>query len=246
MANSRNAASIASNVPQWSRWSGSTLVTMPAYAGSARNAPSLSSASATKSVAGAEVRVAAALVELAADRERRVGAAVLQRHREHRGGGRLAVRAGDGDAAVALHERRERLGPAHHAQPARRAPPTSSGLLGLDRRRDDDGVGARRRARRRGRRRASTPSARSAASGGSPWRRCRSRRRRAPRGCGRCRTCRRRRCRRRARAPAAGEVGGLGRHRSPPAVVRVPSVGRRRRRPAPRARAALSLSSASR
>ena len=41
---------MAANVPQWSRWSGSTLVTMPAKAGSARNAPSLSSASATKSL----------------------------------------------------------------------------------------------------------------------------------------------------------------------------------------------------
>ena len=69
-------------------------------------------------VAGAEVGVAAGLVELAADRERRVGAAVLQRDGEHRGGRGLAVRARDGDAAVARHDGGERLGAAHHAHAA--------------------------------------------------------------------------------------------------------------------------------
>ena len=52
--------------------------------------------------------VRAGLVELAADRERRVGAAVLQRDGEQRGGGGLAVRAGDRDHLPALHHRLER------------------------------------------------------------------------------------------------------------------------------------------
>ncbi len=63
------------------------------------------------------MRVGAGLVELAADRERRVRGAVLQRDREQRGGGGLAVRAGDGDDLAAAHHRLERGGPRQQPQP---------------------------------------------------------------------------------------------------------------------------------
>jgi hypothetical protein len=49
-------------------------------------------------VAAAVVGVAGRLVEVAADGERRVDAAVLRRDGEHRGRRGLAVGAGDGDA----------------------------------------------------------------------------------------------------------------------------------------------------
>ena len=67
----------------------------------------------------AVVGVGAGLVEVAADRERRVEPAVLQRHRQHRGGRRLAVGAGHARDAVARHQRGERLGAVQHGQPAR-------------------------------------------------------------------------------------------------------------------------------
>ena len=58
------------------------------------------------------------LGELAADRERRVTPAVLERDGEHRGGGGLAVRAGHGDRPVSGH--RPRPAPANGAAPAGR------------------------------------------------------------------------------------------------------------------------------
>jgi hypothetical protein len=90
-------------------------------------------------VAGAVVRVGAGLVEVAADRERRVDAAVLQRHGEHRRRRGLAVRAGDRDAAPAGHHAGQRCRAREHGDAAalrlddlRVARP--------DRRRGDDGV----------------------------------------------------------------------------------------------------------
>ncbi len=193
--------------------------------------------------AGAEVRVAAALVELAADRERRVGAAVLQRHREHRGGRRLAVRAGDGDAAVALHQSREGLGPPHHAQPAL-ARGDQLGVLGLDGRRDDDGVGlgdvrrvvADPRVDADGtQRRDTTGVLRVAAAHGHPTRHQDARD--AGHACAADAD--------HVHATQRCEVGGLGRHRSPPAVVRVPPSADGPAASASRT-SATSLSSASR
>ena len=67
--------------------------------------------------ARAVVRVGAGLVELAADRERRVRGAVLQRDGEQRGGGGLAVRAGDRDDLAAAHHRLQRGGPRQQPQP---------------------------------------------------------------------------------------------------------------------------------
>ena len=55
---------------------------------------------------GAVVRAGARLVQVPADDERRVGAAVLQRDGQHRRRRGLAVGAGDGDAAPIRHQRR--------------------------------------------------------------------------------------------------------------------------------------------
>ncbi len=93
-------------------------------------------------VARAVVGVGPGLVEIAADGERRVGAAVLQCDGEHRGRRRLAVGAGDGDRAPLGHDRRQgsrpRAGP---ATGARRAS-TTSGFVLADGRGHHDGVGA--------------------------------------------------------------------------------------------------------
>ena len=67
-------------------------------------------------VARAVVRVRAGLVEIAADGERGVGAAVLQGDREHRGRRRLSVRTRDGDRPPIGHDRRQRGGAREHAQ----------------------------------------------------------------------------------------------------------------------------------
>ena len=91
-------------------------------------------------VAAAVVGVGARLVELAADRERRVGAAVLQRHGEQRGGRGLAVGAGDRDHRRPAHHRVERGRAGQQPQPP--APRLHDlGVVGAHRGGDDDGVG---------------------------------------------------------------------------------------------------------
>ena len=104
------------------------------------------------------------LVEVAADRERRVGAAVLQRDREHRGGRGLAVGAGHRDRAPAGHAATaSACGAVQHAQPA----PAGLDELGVV---VADRAWTRPRCRRRRRAPASwptctvAPSARSASS----------------------------------------------------------------------------------
>lgn len=58
--------------------------------------------------------VGAGALQVAADRVRRVEAQAGQGDREHRGGGGLAVRAGDGDRAQAVHQGGQRVGTVHH------------------------------------------------------------------------------------------------------------------------------------
>ena len=69
-------------------------------------------------LAAAVVGVGAGLVQVAADGEGRVGAAVLQRDGQQRGGGGLAVGAGDGDHDAALHHRLQGGRARQQAQPA--------------------------------------------------------------------------------------------------------------------------------
>jgi hypothetical protein len=87
------------------------------------------------------VGIGAGVVEVAADGERRVGPAVLQRDGEHRRRGGLAVGAGDGHAAPADHRRGEGSG----ARDDRQAEPYGLDDLGIarpDRRGDNHGVGS--------------------------------------------------------------------------------------------------------
>ena len=93
-------------------------------------------------VARAVVRPRPRRGQVAADGERRVEPAVLQRDGEHRRGRGLAVRARHGGDAAPVRQRGERLGPVHHGSPRSRAA-TSSGLS----------RGSRWRRRRLGRRR---------------------------------------------------------------------------------------------
>jgi hypothetical protein len=91
-------------------------------------------------VAAAVVGVGARVVEIAADREGRVRTAVLQRDREHRRRGRLAVGAGHRDAAPPDHGGSQRGGPRDH----RDSPPDGLDDLrvaGPDRRGDHHGLG---------------------------------------------------------------------------------------------------------
>ena len=69
-------------------------------------------------LAAAVVGVGAGLVEVAADGEGRVGAAVLEGDGQQRGRGGLAVGAGDRDDDAALHHRLERRRARHQPQPA--------------------------------------------------------------------------------------------------------------------------------
>ena len=78
-------------------------------------------------LAGAVVGVRADLGDLPADHERRVEPGVLQDRGDHRGGGGLAVGAGDRDRPPAGHRRGERLGAVQHPQPARAAPRPAPG-----------------------------------------------------------------------------------------------------------------------
>ena len=75
----------------------------------------------------AVVSVGACLAEVAAHRERRVKPAVLQRHDEHRRGGRLAVGAGDHQRGVSGHQ----LGQHHRPQDHRDAAATRLDQFGV-------------------------------------------------------------------------------------------------------------------
>ena len=119
--------------------------------------------------ARAVVGVRAGLVELPADRERRVGGAVLQRDGQQRGRGGLAVRPGDGDDLPALHHRLERGRSRQQPQPEPLSPRRPPGCPRARR--------SRRRPCRRpppGRRRARRRSARRAPGAPSRARDCRA------------------------------------------------------------------------
>ena len=80
--------------------------------------PSLSSASATKQSPLPWWALVPASPELAADRERRVEPAVLQRHDQHRRGRRLAVGAGDHQRGAPGHQLGQHRRPQHHRNAA--------------------------------------------------------------------------------------------------------------------------------
>ena len=140
VANSTKPASMASNVPQWSRWSGSTLVTIPTSAGSSRNDPSDSSASTTnRSPAPWWALAPESLSSLPIANE---GSApqCCGGDGEHRGRGRLAVRSGHGDAPGPGHHRGQGLSAGHDRDallPGRH----DLGVGRPDGRRDDHDVG---------------------------------------------------------------------------------------------------------
>ena len=92
-------------------------------------------------VAGAEPRVGAVGVDDAAVDHGRIEAAGVEQRRDHRGGRGLAVGAGDGDAAFQPHQLGQHLGAAHHRQ-ALRAGGHEFRIVALDRRGDDDHLGA--------------------------------------------------------------------------------------------------------
>ena len=92
-------------------------------------------------VAGAEPRIGAVGVDDAAIDHGRIEAAGVEQRRHHRGGRGLAVGAGDGDAAFQPHQLGQHLGAAHHRQPLR-ARGDELRIVVLDRRGDDDDLGA--------------------------------------------------------------------------------------------------------
>ena len=92
-------------------------------------------------VAGAEPRIGAVGVDDAAVDDGRIEAAGVEQRRHHRGRRGLAVRAGDGDAALQPHQLGQHLGAAHHRQPLR-ARRREFRIVALDRRGDDDDLGA--------------------------------------------------------------------------------------------------------
>ena len=120
--------------------------TMPTHGGTSRCDPSLSSASNTNVSPRPRSRTAAALVQVAADQERRVGAGLEQDPDEHRRGGRLPMGPRDRDDAPPDGERRDRLLAAPHRDPAlvRR---DDLRVGGRDRARDHDHVGLTERRR---------------------------------------------------------------------------------------------------
>ena len=199
VANSTKPASMASKVPQWSRWSGSTFVTIPATAGSLRNDPSDSSAStmnrspapwwalAPESLSslpiandGSAPQCWAAIVSI----EVVVVLPCVPATATPRKPAITAARASARDTTGI----------------PRAWAPTTSGLVGLDRRRDDHDVRALDVGRRRGRPARRCPARAAPPAAGTPSRRCPRPRRPGPPGSGRSRTCRHRRCPRCARA----------------------------------------------
>ena len=91
-------------------------------------------------VTGSAPRAAAALVQVAADQVAGIESTPFEDHRDHRGGGRLAVRAGDGHGAMPGGERRQRLLPRPHGQFALPSHPQLRVRV-ADRARDDHRVG---------------------------------------------------------------------------------------------------------
>ncbi len=77
---------------------------------SLRNERSLSSASATRYCELPELGVGAERVDAAADNDRGIEAAGGENAGHHRGGGGLAVHAGDGDAVFEAHQLGQHLG----------------------------------------------------------------------------------------------------------------------------------------
>ena len=92
-------------------------------------------------VAFAEPRIGAVGVDDAAVDHGRIEAAGVEQGGDQRGRGGLAVRAGDGDAALQPHQLGQHLGAAHHRQ-ALRARGGELRIVALDRRGDDDDLGA--------------------------------------------------------------------------------------------------------
>ena len=101
-------------------------------------------------VAGAEPRIGAVGLDDAAVDHGRIEIAGVEQRRDQRGGRGLAVGAGDRDAALEPHQLGEHLGAPHHRQPLR-ARGDELRIVALDRRGDDDHVGAVDVRRRRGR-----------------------------------------------------------------------------------------------
>ena len=203
-------------MPQWSRCSGSMFVTTATTGASRRNEPSLSSASATsrspraEARAAAPARVAAAPAHAPADHGRRVEAGRVEHVGDQRGGRRLAVGPGDGDAVLHAHDLGEHLGPRDH----RDAAPLGLRHLrvaGADRRGDDDDVGVALEVARVV---ADVDRDRRGRAAARRWRRPRGRSRspgsRGRAGSRRGRTCRRRRCRRSARGARGRRSGSSG------------------------------------
>ena len=91
-------------------------------------------------VGRAHPRIGAVGVDDAAIDHGRVEAAGIEQRRDHRGGRRLAVRAGDGDRLLEPHQLAEHLGAAHHRQEPL-AGELQLGIVALDRRGDDDDLG---------------------------------------------------------------------------------------------------------
>ena len=87
-------------------------------------------------VAGAHARIGAVGVDDAAIDDGRVEAAGIEQRRHHRGGGGLAVGAGDRDRLLEPHQLGQHLGAAHHRQQAL-ARRLELGIVALDRRGDD-------------------------------------------------------------------------------------------------------------
>ena len=87
-------------------------------------------------VAGAHAGIGAVGVDDAAVDDGRVEAAGIEQRRHHRGGGRLAVGAGDRDGLLEAHQLGQHLGAAHHRQQAL-ARRLQLGIVALDRRGDD-------------------------------------------------------------------------------------------------------------
>ena len=225
-------------MPWWSRWSGSTLVITATSGVKAVNEPSLSSASTTNTSPSPWCAPAPVAGQVAADGERRVEPAVLQRDGEHRRGRGLAVGAGDGRDAAARRQRGERLGAVHHRQPAL----PGGGELGVglaDRGGHDDGRVGRQVGRVVADVHPRTQRAQGERRPGSPSRPNRRPRRRGRAGCGRSRSSRRPRCRSGGPAPPV-PARSLP---SPPRRQAPAGPAARPRRRVPEARAALPAAS---
>ena len=116
------------------------LVTTAMVAGSFRKVPSRLVGLDHHPVAAAEPRVGAVGVDDAAVDHGRVEAAGIEQRGDQRGRRGLAVGAADGDRPFEAHQLAQHLGAAHDGQQAR-ARRQHLGIVGLDRRGDDDDLG---------------------------------------------------------------------------------------------------------